>query len=159
MSRKKILRMVWAAVIVWAVALIQIVTTKCYVKKIDMTQAFARNRLVIEKEETENNAAYDTRNTEENNACVQAYKAGKLSNSEMEKTAESLFRTMGGATVMNHRESGENGYYIAYGYTNGLDTCKKINGHKINMNVAIRYDETKGRTCVTMGTPLINNDI
>lgn len=194
MSRKKVLWMIWTAAVVWAVACIQILTTKYFVSKMDMTQAFARNQLVIENSEdaegtgsttvTENGkgtgditvtenakgtgstagtgsatSTEDTRNTREGNKCVQAFKTGRLSTKEMADTAKALFQTMGGSVVMDHVESGDSGYYVAYGYTTGLDTCKKVNGHRVNMNVAIQYDETKGRTCVTMGTPLINSDI
>ena len=218
MSRKKVLWMIWTAAVVWAVACIQILTTKFFVSNMDMTQAFARNQLVIENSEdaegtgsttviedgkgtedttvTENGigtgdtaiaedgkvteditvtenakgtgstadtgsatSTEDTRNTREGNKCVQAFKTGRLSTKEMADTAKALFQTMGGSVVMDHVESGDSGYYVAYGYTTGLDTCKKVNGHRVNMNVAIQYDETKGRTCVTMGTPLINSDI
>lgn len=184
MSRKKVLWMIWTAAVVWAVACIQILTTKYFVSKMDMTQAFARNQLVIENsedaegagsttvtedgkstgdttvtEDGKDTSTEDTRNTREGNKCVQAFKTGRLSTKEMADTAKALFQTMGGSVVMDHVESGDSGYYVAYGYTTGLDTCKKVNGHRVNMNVAIQYDETKGRTCVTMGTPLINSDI
>lgn len=194
MSRKKVLWMIWTAAVVWAVACIQILTTKFFVSNMDMTQAFARNQLVIENSEDAEGAGdttvtedgkvtedatvtedgkgaesttdtgitastEDTRNTREGNKCVQAFKTGRLSTEEMADTAKALFQTMGGSVVMDHVESGDSGYYVAYGYTTGLDTCKKVNGHRVNMNVAIQYNETKGRTCVTMGTPLINSDI
>lgn len=164
MSRKKILWMIWTAAVVWAVAVIQILTTRFFVSRMDMTQAFARNQLVIEDAKGQDDPevqkdSEDTRNTKAGNKCIQAFKPGRLSTEEMSETAKALFGTMGGSVVMDHAESSDSGYYVAYGYTSGIAGCKKVNGHRVNMNVAIQYDETKGRTCVTMGTPLINSDI
>ena len=60
MSRKKVLWMIWTAAVVWAVACIQILTTKFFVSNMDMTQAFARNQLVIENSEDAEGAGSTT---------------------------------------------------------------------------------------------------
>lgn len=49
-------------------------------------------------------------------------------------------------------------YYVAYGYTMGIDKVKVVNGRKINLNVAMSYDEKEQVTRVIVGTPLINSD-
>ena len=49
-------------------------------------------------------------------------------------------------------------YYVAYGYTSGFESSKKVNGRRINMMAAFSYDEKKDVTKVVFGTPLINSD-
>lgn len=143
---------VWAAALLWIVVLIQIAVTRLYVSKTDFVQAFARNQLTVEK------VNQDSVNVQEGNTCLEGYAPGQLSNEEKEKLATELFQTMGGTSVMSHSENTENTYYVAYGYTTGLAYYKKVNGHRINLNVAICYEEEKDRTRVIMGTPIINSD-
>ena len=149
---KKFKLAIWTAACLWMVVLIQIVSTRIYVSKTDFAQAFARNRLTVEKENK------DTRNLQEGNTCLEGHVPGKLEAKEMEKLADGLFQTMGGGCVMEHSDADNDTYYVAYGYTSGIKSFKKVNGHRVNLNVEIRYDETKDRTRVTMGTPIINND-
>lgn len=143
---------VLAATLLWIVVLIQIAITRLYVSKTDFVQAFARNQLTVEK------VNQDHANIKEGNTCLEGYVPGSLSAEEKEKLAAELFQTMGGTSVMVHSENEENAYYVAYGYTTGLAYYKKVNGHRINLNVAICYEEGKDRTRVIMGTPIINSD-
>lgn len=143
---------VLAATLLWIVVLIQIAITRLYVSKTDFVQAFARNQLTVEK------VNQDRANIKEGNTCLEGYVPGGLSAEEKEKLAAELFQTMGGTSVMVHSENEENAYYVAYGYTTGLAYYKKVNGHRINLNVAICYEEGKDRTRVIMGTPIINSD-
>ena len=46
----------------------------------------------------------------------------------------------------------------AYGYTTGIKKYKTINGKRINMNVAVSYDEKKDVTNVIFGSPIVNSD-
>lgn len=50
------------------------------------------------------------------------------------------------------------GYYVAYGYTNGINMVKRVNGKMINMNVAITYDENEDKSVVYFGVPILNQD-
>lgn len=143
---------VWAAALLWIVVLIQIAATRLYVSKTDFVQAFARNQLTVEK------VNQDRANIQEGNTCLEGYVPGRLSEEEKETLATELFQTMGGASVMAHSEKTGNAYYVAYGYTTGIACYKKVNGHRINLNVAICYEEEKDRTRVIMGTPIINSD-
>ena len=97
-----------------------------------------------------------------------------LSTEEKRELAESLFRQMGGGVLLDSQESPLVGFqkmaadfqskgifsesYVAYGYTNGIDRVRKVNGKSINLTVAMNYDEEKGITHVVMGSPLVNSD-
>ena len=52
----------------------------------------------------------------------------------------------------------EGGYYVAYGFTSGIEKIKKLNGKTINMNIAITYDETEDKSLVYFGIPIFNRD-
>lgn len=147
---------IWTAALLWMIVLIQIVVTRLYVSHTDFAQAFARNQLTIE--ESTPPGSGDTGKLEEKDASLEGYVPGELGLEEREKLAEDLFRTMGGSCVFDNSGVTDAGYYVAYGYTNGLASYKRVNGHRINLNVAIRYDKTKDRTHVIMGTPIINSD-
>jgi hypothetical protein len=143
---------VWSAAVLWMVVLVQIVSTRVYVSQTGVTQAFARNSLVVVGKNS------DSRDTEEKNICLEGYTAGRLDTDGMKKLADNLFRSMGGGKVMDNTSSEDGNYYVAYGFTSGLKKFKNVNGHRINLNVAMQYDEEKGYTRVVMGTPLINSD-
>lgn len=143
-----------ALVLLWCIAFVQNIITRVYVSRSSFTQAFARNQiLATEKEE----AAADTRNTKEGNLCKSGVIAGQLSSEKRRQVAEDIFREFGGVSVMSSDVDNED-YYVAYGYTTGINTSKIVNGRKINLNVAISYDETEQLTHIVVGTPLINSD-
>ena len=144
-----------AAIVLWLIVLVQTVVTRLYVSRTAFTQAFARNQIVVEKD---SEATADRRNIEEGNQCREGTVAGRLSVESMQELAQDMFRQMGGVEVMSSSGSGEDGYFVAYGYTRGLETKKKVNGKDINLNVAMSYDEEQNVTRVVMGTPLINSD-
>lgn len=144
-----------AAIVLWLIVLVQTVVTRLYVSRNAFTQAFARNQIAVERD---SEAAADSRNVEEGNQCQEGTIPGRLSVDNMQDLAQDMFRQMGGVEVMASSESDDNGYFVAYGYTRGLDTKKKVNGRDINLNIAMSYDEEKNITRVVMGTPLINSD-
>lgn len=152
MLKRKFKIAIMTAAVLWMVVFIQIVVTRIYVEKNDFTQAFARNQLTITKQNT------DTRNTKLGNTCIEGKIYGKMEKEEMAELAEDLFHSMGGGSVLTSSIASSENYYVAYGYTNGIADTKKVNGRRVNLNVAISYDESKDCTNVTMGTPLINSD-
>lgn len=157
-----------AAAVLWAIVLIQILLTRWHVSETDFTQAFARNQVTVTTSEE------DSRNKEEGNKVKEGSVPGKLSEEEERELAESLFRQMGGGVVLDSAESpsiafqamaadfSETGMltesYVAYGYTNGIRTIRKVNGKAINLTVAMKYDEEKDITHIIMGSPLVNSD-
>lgn len=157
-----------AAAVLWAIVLIQILLTRWHVSHNDFTQAFARNQVTVTTSEE------DSRNKKEGNDIKEGDVPGKLSETAKRELAESLFRQMGGGVVLDSQESPSVGFkkmaadfyntgkltesYVAYGYTNGIKTVRKVNGKSINLTVAMNYDEEKDVTHIIMGSPLVNSD-
>lgn len=143
-----------ALVLLWGIAFVQTLVTRLYVSKSAFTQAFARNQILLTEQ---GEAATDTRNITVGNVCKEGIITGRLSPEKRQEVARDIFREFGGAEVMSSDAENEN-YYVAYGYTNGIEMVKQVNGKKINLNVAISYDEKNQVTRVIVGTPLINSD-
>lgn len=152
MFKGKLKTAIIAAAVLWVVVFIQIAVTRIYVAHNDFTQAFARNQLTITEKNT------DSRNTRAGNTCIEGKIFGKMEKEEMAELAEDLFQSMGGGSVLTGSISSGDNYYVAYGYTNGIAAAKNVNGRKVNLNVAISYNENEDCTEVIMGTPLINSD-
>lgn len=150
--KRKFMLTAGVAALLWIVVLVQVLITRIYVSQTDLVQAFTQNQLTV------TGVSGDTRNTKEGNRCLESRLAGRMDTEEMAKLAERLFRTMGGACVLDSEAEGDENYYVAYGYTSGISETKKINGKRINLNVAMSYDEKQDCTCVVMGTPLVNSD-
>lgn len=148
---------VFAAAVLWLIVLVQIITTRIYVSQTGFAQAFARNQVTVLQEESQQQNA-DSRNAENGNICTEGVIPGRLTAEEMEQLAQDLFRSLGGGRVFSGRPYGKQNYYVAYGYTTGLSVNKKVNGKRINMNVAISYDEKKNVTNVILGSPIVNTD-
>lgn len=146
---KKIKLMIYIACTLWIAAFVQIVITKVFVSRSDVTQAFARNQLVIE----EGSAPF--RDICREGGWVKGNIPGKLSYEERQRIADNIFGYEGGSRLY---ESAENGYYVAYGFTSGINWLKKVNGRTINMNIAISYDETQDKSIVYFGVPVFNGD-
>lgn len=146
---KKIKGMIYIACTLWIVFFSQVIVTKLYVGQADVTQAFARNQLVVEKSSTEiDNICKD-------GGWLLGKVPGKLTREEKQKITDSIFGYMGGANINEHDGSD---YYVAYGYSNGINIVKKVNGRTINMNVAITYDEINDKSYVYFGVPIMNLD-
>lgn len=152
MLKRKFKIAIMAAAVLWMVVFIQILVTRIYVANTDFTQAFARNQLTITEKNT------DSRNVKAGNTCIEGKIFGKMEKEEMAGLAEDLFQSMGGGSVLTGSISSGENYYVAYGYTNGIADAKNVNGRKVNLNVAISYNEREDCTEVIMGTPLINSD-
>lgn len=137
------------AVCLWAVVIVQTVVTRIYVTENGFAQAFARNNMTVERQ------TVDPADKAVGNRCFKSHLEGKLSADRMQEITDSLFQTMGGGCVMDHVDE-DGGYYVAYGYTNGIASSRKVNGHRINLNVTMSYHEITNQTEIMMGTPLIN---
>lgn len=146
---KKIKCMIYIVCTLWIVVFAQIVITKAYVGHNDMTQAFARNQLAIAGQSGELSDIC------RGGGWIMGKIPGKLSEEEKERMAKSLFGYEGGTCLFQH-EDGD--FFVAYGYTNGIDQIKRINGKTINMNVAITYNEQEDKSLVYFGVPILNMD-
>ena len=115
----------------------------------DATQAFARNQLILESD------VDSFQNLSQKGGQIKGHLSGEMTSSQKEQLASRLFHVWGGV-LKDTRQTSD--YYVAYGYTSGIAFCKKINGQKINLNLAITYDEISDETTVYLGVPLLNTD-
>lgn len=143
---KRIKITIYLVCTLWIVVFAQILITRVYVRKNDVTQAFARNQLAIQEQSFKGNII----STE--GGWIMGTVAGRLSQEEKRKMAESIFNYEGGGGLDEHSEDG---FYVAYGFSSGIDVTREINGRRINMNVAITYDETEDKTIVYFGVPIL----
>lgn len=155
MLKTKFKIIVWTTVVLWLVVLMQTVVTRLYVSKTAFEQAFARNQIAVEKDM---DAATDTRNVKTGNKCQEGVISGRLSAEQKKELARDLFRDFGGEEILASTGSSGENFFVAYGYTRGLETVKRVNGKTINLTVAISYDERKNETRVVVGTPFVNSD-
>lgn len=146
---KKIKFMIYAACTLWIVVFAQIVVTRIFVSQRDVTQAFARNQLVVEE------GSSDMRDICQKGGWIMGKIPGRLSTEERRRIADHIFEYEGGARLS---EYSERGYYVAYGFTSGIQLIKNVNGKTINMNVAVTYDENEDKTIVYFGVPIYNGD-
>ncbi len=152
MSKKvsrKIKFMIYIACTLWIVVFAQIIVTRIFVSQTDVTQAFARNQLVVEE------GSSDMQNICREGGWIMGKIPGRLSTEEKRKIADDIFGYEGGTRLSEYTDRG---YYVAYGYTNGIGLVKKVNGRTINMNIAVTYDENEDKTVVYFGVPFYNGE-
>lgn len=146
---KKVKFIIYVACTLWIVVFAQIMVTKIAVGRSDVTQAFARNQLVVEE------GSGGFREICQQGGWVKGKISGKLTKEEKRKIADSIFGYEGGTRLSEHAADG---FYVAYGFTSGINLVKKVNGKTINMNIAITYDENEDKSVVYFGVPVFNGD-
>lgn len=147
---KKVRRMIYVACTLWIAVFAQIAVTKLCVRQGDVTQAFARNQLAV----TEGSSS-QIRDICRDGGWIMGTIPGRLTDAERRRIADSIFGYEGGSRVSEHTQGG---YYVAYGFTSGIDLIKRVNGKTINMNIAISYDENEGKSNIYFGVPIYNGD-
>lgn len=143
-----------AVMVLWCVAFVQTLVTRWYVSGSAFKQAFARNQIVLTQY---SDSETDMRNIQTGNVCREGVVAGRLSKEKRAQIVNSIFREFGGCPVMNSDEENDN-YFIAYGYTKGIQSKKYVNGKVINLSVAVSYEEENQMTRIVVGVPFINSD-
>lgn len=143
-----------ALVLLWGIAFIQTCITRLYVSRTAFTQAFAHNQI---QKSPDDAVMKDSRNLCKGNMCQEGFLEGHLTAKECKQLAQDIFRQFGGERVLES-DTDTLDYYVAYGYTRGVADCKYINGKKINVNVAMAYEEERDGMRIVVGTPLINSD-
>lgn len=79
---------------------------------------------------------------------------GEITENEKDALCSSLEKAMGAVRV---RTIHEDAYYVAYGYTPGLEDSIVSAGIRSNLTIALTYDEDNNKTKVTMGSPLLSD--
>jgi len=81
-------------------------------------------------------------------------KDGSLSNEQKKELSQSLVKDLQGKIAMDYDEGD---LYTVYGYTGMLNDYVESMGNKINIQIAITYNEITNKTTVTLATPIIND--
>ena len=81
-------------------------------------------------------------------------KNGTLNKEQKHKMATMLVKDLEGKIAMEYDEGD---LYTVYGYTGMLKDYVKSLGNKINIQIAITYNELTNKTTVTLATPVLND--
>lgn len=81
--------------------------------------------------------------------------AGNLLLETKNKIADRMIHSLEGTVVLENRQDD---LYTIYAYTGLLDEYIKVDGNKINIQVAMNYDEESDSTKIYLATPLISGD-
>ena len=66
-----------------------------------------------------------------------------------------LLEQLNAQIVAEHRQD----IYVVYAYTSKIKEYKKVGKDKVNLTIAISYDEQKNTTNIMLATPLLNQDL
>jgi hypothetical protein len=80
---------------------------------------------------------------------------GTLNSTEKNELADGLLDRLGAKVVTENRD---NDIFTIYAYSKGAGSYITIGGNKINMNIAIGYDEEQDRTKVYLASPINSLD-
>lgn len=78
---------------------------------------------------------------------------GMLSTKEKDRVADLMVSELQGETALRYEEGG---LYTVYAYTGLINEYIVSMGRKINIQIAITYDEEAGKTIVYLATPILN---
>ena len=78
---------------------------------------------------------------------------GKLDRDEMERISRQIFRGLKGTITEEIREAA---WISKTGYSSKIGCALNSGGKRINLNVALRYNDYEDRTYVWLGTPVIS---
>lgn len=77
---------------------------------------------------------------------------GKLDLEQRNQISDRLLETMRAVVVSQHRDMQ---LYTIYGYTDFIKESKKMKDGKINLNIAINYDEEQDKTFLYFASPVV----
>ena len=80
---------------------------------------------------------------------------GALNSTEKNELADGLLDRLGAKVVTENRDGD---IFTIYAYSKGVGSYITIGGNKINMNIAIGYDEEQDRTKVYLASPINSLD-
>jgi len=80
---------------------------------------------------------------------------GELSLEKRNQITDDLLEKLQAKTVTGNRDME---LYTIYGYADWLEEYKLVDGKKININIAITYDEVNDKTLVYVATPIVSID-
>lgn len=87
-------------------------------------------------------------------STIEAEKEGYINENDCIQYTESLFERLGAKRVTD----GGRGYYTAYGYTPEIYNSIESKENSVNVQASYTYDEQKGATVISLGSPVLNSD-
>ncbi len=87
--------------------------------------------------------------------CMEGRRQGVYTSREKENIIQQLLTATESKLVIDGQTAD---YDTVYAYTNYISDSVLVNGEKINLNIAITYDEEADESCVYMAAPIINTD-
>ncbi|MDE6313799.1 MAG: YwmB family TATA-box binding protein [Lachnospiraceae bacterium] len=90
----------------------------------------------------------------QNSIRIQGNYAGCLSIEEKDVIVMELLDSLNADIVAEHRQD----TYVIYAYTSKLNEYKEVGKEKVNLTIAVSYNETENNTQMILATPLLNED-
>ena len=90
----------------------------------------------------------------ETGILVNGIYSGELSTEQKDTIVAELLERLDGEIVAEHRQD----TYVIYAYTSMMKEYKKVGEDKINLTIAVSYDEEKNITTFMLATPVLNGD-
>ncbi len=79
--------------------------------------------------------------------------SGMLTSAEKDRISELMVKELDGEVAMSYEEDG---LYTVYAYTGLINEYIMSMGSKVNIQIAIAYDEEAGKTMVYLASPILN---
>ncbi len=89
------------------------------------------------------------------NTLITGSYAGKLDTGEMNGIGAAIFKRAGARKVNGIRE---NSLVSVSAFSKSIDNWVEVDGKKINLNFAVRYNSYEGKTYIWLATPLITTE-
>ena len=89
------------------------------------------------------------------NICITGSLEGNLNENELEVVCEKIFKSAGADKVEGMQE---NGMISVSTFSPAIGEAIRVNGRKVNLNVAVRYNSYEGRTYIWLATPVITTE-
>lgn len=89
------------------------------------------------------------------NICMTGSMDGKLNDNELETVFERIFKSAGADKVEGMRDGG---LVSVSAFSPVIDEAVRVNGKRINLNVAVRYNSYEGKTYIWLATPVITTE-
>lgn len=90
----------------------------------------------------------------ETSILVNGVYSGELSTEQKDIIVTELIEQLDAEVVAEHRQD----TYVIYAYTSMMKEYKKVGEDKINLTIAVSYDEEKDSTSFILATPVLNED-
>ena len=81
--------------------------------------------------------------------------AGDMSQYDKSKVSGKMLKMLGAKTVTTGQIQDS---YVVYAYAKSVKDSVSIGKNKINVNITMNYDETRGVTDIQLSTPIYNED-